>query len=144
VAAWLSCEAADATMSYDRADYDPPRFAVRIAFFIAWAMLNGLEGPLHQEDDQELLGQLRRREITPRKFLEIACDDKLWEADLSDEGNAFARVYYLGRPGVAYFDDYEQVLVAASTDLRAVADSWENYDKIAPLITRRYEAWKNG
>jgi hypothetical protein len=24
-----------------------------------------------------------------------------------------------------------------------VADTWDNYDKIAPAITRRYEEWKN-
>ncbi len=132
-------------MSYDRADYDPSRFAVRIAFFVTWAMLNGLEGQLHQEDDQQLLNQLRQRKITPRSFLEIACDDKFWEEDLSDEGNTFAHSYYVGRPGqITYFKDYEQVFLVEPTNLFAVADNWENYDKIASLISRRYIEWKNG
>jgi len=132
-------------MSYDRADYDPSEYAVRLAFFVTWGMLNGLAGPLHLEEDQKQLSQLRQREITPRKFLEVACDGKFWEEDLNDEGNAFARTYYLRQPEQAnYFEDYAQVLLAGDADLWVIADSWENYDKIAPVIDGRYEQWKKG
>ncbi len=130
-------------MSYDRADYDPTQFSVRIAFFVTWAMLTGLEGQLHKEDDQELLTLLRQREITPREFLETACDYKFWEEDLNDEGNSFARDYYWGQPGQAnYFEDYNWVLLTENADLQAVVDSWSNYDRIAVLINRRYQTWK--
>lgn len=130
-------------MAYDRADNDPARDEVRIAFFITWAMLNGMAGALHLDDDQALLQQLREREITSRKFLEIACDDKFWEEDLSDEGNLFARTYYPQRRGfLNYFDDYKRVFLAEYADLVLVADTWAEYDKIAPVISERYEEWK--
>lgn len=130
-------------MSYDRADYDPTQFSVRIAFFVTWAMLTGLEGKLHKEDNQELLALLRQREITPREFLEDDCDCKFWEEDLSSEGNSFARDYYLGQTNQAnYFQDYEQILLTENADLQTVINSWSNYDKIAVIINRRYQTWK--
>jgi len=130
-------------MAYDRADYDPAKDAIRIAFFVAWAMLNGLAGQLHLEDDQALLRQLNRREMTPRKFLETACDDKFWEEDLSAEGNLFARAYYPQKHGIVnYFDDYKRVFLAEYADLDLVTDSWDNYDKIASAISQCYEEWQ--
>lgn len=130
-------------MSYDRADYDLAKHSVRIAFFVAWTILNGLAGQLHLEDDQKMLVQLRQREITPGKFFEAACDYKFWEEDLNGEGNAFARAYYAKHPDQSgYFEDYTRVLLSDQKELRAVIDCWENYDKIAPAIKERYEQWK--
>ena len=130
-------------MAYDRADNAPSTDAVRIACFVTWAMLNGLLGILHLEDDQALLRQLREREITPRKFLEVACDDKFWEEDLNDAGNLFARVYYPDRCGLLnYFDDYKQVF-SEYAGLSLVTDTWKNYDKIASVVAGRYEQWKH-
>ncbi len=106
-------------------------------------MLNGMAGALHLDDHQALLQQLREREITPCKFLEIACDDKFWEEDLSDEGNLFARAYYSQRREFPnYFDDYKRVFLAEYADLILVTDTWAEYDKIAPVISERYEEWK--
>lgn len=130
-------------MAYDRADNDPARDEVRIAFFIAWAMLSGLAGQVHLEDTQALLRHLHEHEIAPRKFLKIACDDKFWEEDLSAEGNLFARAYYLQRRGLLnYFDDYKRIFLADYANLTLVADTWGNYDKIAPMISGRYEEWR--
>ena len=130
-------------MAYDRADNDPSTDAVRIAFFVAWAMLNGLAGQLHLEDHQELLRQLHQRKITPRKFLEVACDDKFWEEDLSDDGNLFARVYYPQQRGLLnYFDDYREVFLTEYANLSSITDDWNDYDKIEAVVSGRYEQWK--
>jgi hypothetical protein len=144
----------DAAMSYDRADFDysteaellPKGHAgTHIGMFLAWAALNGLESESHRTHSAEALRRLRRREITGREFFEAACKDKFSERDLSEEGNRFAQEYYVdaaGRRG-AYFADYKKVLGARLPSFWHVADTWDNYEKIAVVIGRRYEEWKN-
>ncbi len=141
-------------MSYDRADFDysteaeplPKGHAgTHIGMFLAWAVLNGLEGDSHRQHSGELLERLRRREITGRQFFEAGGKERFAEKDLNDEGNRFAQHYYVdaaGRRG-AYFTDYKQVLAAGLPSFWHVADTWENYEKIAAVITRRYEEWKS-
>ena len=139
-------------MSYDRADNDystedeplPPGHAgTHIGMFLAWAILNGLEDD--QQHSAELLARLRRRELTGRQFFEAACRGKFAEKDLNVEGNAFARQYYSDDTGKRgdYFADYKRVLVRGLPSFWHVADTWDNYDKIAPVVSRRYEEWKN-
>jgi hypothetical protein len=43
----------------------------------------------------------------------------------------------------ACFADYRKVLAAGLPSFWHVADTWENYEKIAAVITRRYEEWKS-
>ena len=132
-------------MSYDRADYDLAKYTVRIAFFVTGAMLSGLAGEMHLEDDQELLAKLYQREVTPGHFFTVACDCKFWEADLNAEGNRFARDYYMQHcTQDGYFEDYARVLLAEYGELESVVDCWANYDKIASVIAVHYERWKNG
>ncbi len=141
-------------MSYDRADFDystddaplPKGHAgTHIGMFLAWAVLNGLESEYHRQHSAQLLERLRRKEITGRQFFEAACKDRFSEKDLNEEGNQFAQYYYVdaaGRRG-AYFSDYKQVLAAGLPSFWHVADNWQNYEKIAAVITRRYEEWKS-
>ena len=141
-------------MSYDRADFDystdaeplpKGHAATHIGMFLAWAVHNGLESDFHRQHSAELLARLRRREITGRQFFEAACRERFSERDLSEEGNAFAHYYYVdeaGRRG-PYFADYKRVLTSALPSFWHVADIWDNYDKIAAVISRRYEEWKN-
>src|SRR5690242_342773 len=128
-------------MAYDRADHDystekeplpKGHAATHIGIFLAWAILNGLENDYHRQRSAELLGQLRRREITGRQFFEGACQEKFAEKDLSPEGNEFAEYYYRDSAGErgAYFADYKQTLTAGLPSFWHVADTWENYDKV--------------
>jgi hypothetical protein len=141
-------------MSYDRADQDysteqeplpKGHAATHIGMFLAWAVINGLENDFHPQHHPDLLARLRRREITGRQFFEAACNGKFAEKDLNPEGNAFAEYYYANEAGErgAYFADYKRVLVTGLPSFWHVADSWANYDKIAPVIAQRFEAWKN-
>jgi hypothetical protein len=141
-------------MSYDRADFDysteteplpKGHAATHIGMFLGWAALNGLESDYHRERSAELLSKLRRREITGRQFFEAACNERFSERDLSEEGNAFAQYYYADEAGErgAYFADYRRVLASSLPSFWHVTDSWDNYDKIAAVIARRYEGWKN-
>lgn len=140
-------------MSYDRADFDysteaeplPKGHAgTHIGMFLAWAVMNNLESDSHHQHSAEELARLRRREITGRQFFEAACKERFSEKDLNDEGNLFAQHYYVdeaGRRG-RYFEDYKKALAAGLPSFWHVADSWENYEKIAAIISRRYNEWK--
>jgi len=141
-------------MSYDRADFDyssdaeplpKGHAATHIGMFLAWAVLNELQSDFHREHYDEQLDKLRRREITGRQFFEAACSERFSERDLNEEGNAFAQHYYVDETGKrgAYFADYKKVLAAGLPSFWHVADTWENYEKIAAVISRRYEEWKN-
>lgn len=140
-------------MSYDRADFDysteddplpKGHAATHIGMFLAWASVHGLLNDFHFEHSKELLQKLSAREITGRQFFEAACREQFGEKDLNVEGNAFAEHYYrnaAGEKGV-YFADYRKVLAPSLPSFWHVADTWENFDKIASVITRRYEQWK--
>ena len=141
-------------MPYDRADYDysteqqplpKGHAATHIGMFLAWAAFNRLLNEYHEQHSTELVGRLRRRQITGRQFFEGACKEQFAEKDLNVEGNSFAEHYYRDTAGKrgAYFADYKKVLAAGLPSFWHVADTWENFEKIAPVITRRYEEWKN-
>ena len=141
-------------MSYDRADFDystdaeplpKGHAATHIGMFLAWAVLNELESDFHRERSAQHLAKLRRREITGRQFFEAACNERFSERDLNEEGNAFAQYYYVDETGKrgAYFADYKKVLAAGLPSFWHVADTWDNYEKIAAVISRRYEEWKH-
>jgi hypothetical protein len=143
------------SVPYDRADFDysteedplpKGHAATHIGMFVAWIVFNDLIGPHHEQNSSVDLARLRRREITGRQFFEAACQGRFWERDLNENGNAFARHYYSEREGQRgrYFDDYKKLLVKRLPSFWHVTDTWENYDRIAPTITQRYNAWKGG
>lgn len=141
-------------MTYDRADWHsggqfPPELppecgGTHIGLFLAWAIMSGLEGELHREDSQEDLLLVRERRMTGRDFLFRACDGKFWDEDLSEEGNAFARWYYSAGGGGygPYLVDYEATLARGLPSLYHVEGTWAAYDRLAPVIDRRYAEWK--
>ena len=141
-------------MSYDRANFDysteadplpKGHAATHVGMFLAWAVINELHSDFLRDHYEELLAKLRRREITGRQFFEAACSERFSERDLNEEGNAFAQHYYVDEAGKrgAYFADYKKVLAAGLPSFWHVANTWENYEKIAAVISRRYEEWKN-
>lgn len=141
-------------MAYDRADFDyssadqplpKGHAATHIGMFLAWAILNGLENDWHRHHFAELMARLRRREITGRQFFDAACKEQFAEKDLNVEGNQFAEYYYRDTAGERgpFFDDYRKTLATGLPSFWHVADSWDNYDKLDPVITRRYLDWKN-
>ena len=126
--------------------------ATHIAMFVAWAMLNGLAGELHTDEFPDDLAKLRHREVTPGGWFLNACDGKLTDEDLSEEGNRFAASYYADQSGLltspgSYLADYEAGLLprqgpfGGSASLYHVPDSWETYAIIDPVIKARYADW---
>lgn len=115
-----------------------------IGMFLTWIIMNHLEGDFLRQESAQALEEVRRRRTTGRDFLFDECDDKMLEEDLNDEGNRFANSYYCGTDGKygAYIADYQITFVDSGMSIYAVADSRENYDRLEPVITRRYVAWK--
>jgi hypothetical protein len=141
-------------VAYDRADWHyggdfppdlpPENGGTHIGMFLAWAICNGLEGELHRAESAEGLAAVRARARTGRDFLFEYCDEKFWEEDLCQEGNAFAAAYYAANGPASYLYDYDRALGTGLPSLYHVEDSWGNYDRIAPVISRRYSAWRSG
>jgi hypothetical protein len=136
-------------MAYDRADWHyggdypeglpPENGGTHIGMFLAWAIMNGLEGQFHRDESPASLAAVRAGQMSGRQFLFKECDGKFWEEDLSDEGNAFAKYYYESN---RYFEDYEAALAEDLPSMYHVQDNWQNYDKIAPVVTQRFGEWK--
>jgi hypothetical protein len=136
-------------MAYDRADWHyggnypsdlpPENGGTHIGMFLAWAAGAGLIGELHVQESADELRKLREREITGCQFLFTVCDEKFWEEDLNAEGNAFAQDYYASDE---YFDDYSKILGDRCETLYHVEDSWENFDRLRPLLDQRLDNWR--
>jgi hypothetical protein len=125
-------------------DLPPEAGGTHIGMFLAWAILRQRISAAHEQEDDVLA--VRRRAKTGRDFLFEACDGKFWDEDLSDEGAAFARVYYQDGHGnihpAGYLADYERVLGGDLKDLYRVADTWPNFDQLAKVIDLRFEQWQ--
>ncbi len=136
-------------MKYDDAEYFFLNFegdeleneagATHIGMFLAWAMLRGLaSSELLASEECE---QLKARTTTGREVVVDWCDCKLFDSDLSPVGNGFASWYYESQ----FLADYAEVFGVsdASTDaFCSVADTWANFDKLAPVLDRRFAQWR--
>jgi hypothetical protein len=122
-------------------DLEPKAGATHIGMFTAWCVLNGFGGELHIENFTDDLDRLRSREVTPGEWFMGACDGKFTDEDLNDEGNAFTAFYYSPEPA-PYLTDYEDTLGHGLASLYHVPDTWHSFDRLSPLISRRYEEWK--
>jgi len=141
--------------SYDRAGWHyggdfpgglpPENGGTHIGMFLAWCIMNNLQGEFHDRESAGGLEAVRERGITGREFLMAECDEKFGDEDLDEEGNRFARAYYeitQEKEEASYLSDYERILSPGLPSLYHVADTWENYDMIAPVISARYQHWR--
>ncbi len=116
--------------------------ATHIGMFVAWAMCNDLAGLIHIEQYPDDLKSLRGRNITPGSWLISICDEKFIDEDLNEEGNQFAIAYFYGdHPRPKYIYDYMQEFLEHD-NVYTVEDSWDSFDRISPIISQRFERWK--
>lgn len=135
-------------MSIDRADWhyggdfpvDLPieNGATHIGMYLTWIIKNNLQSEFLDEEMPDAINDLRKRKISGRDFLLDYCDEKFTEEELSEEGLAFTEDYY----SEDYISDYEATLADGLASIYYVENSWENYDKIAPAISKRFNEWK--
>lgn len=112
--------------------------------YLAWAAGKGLLG---EGFDEATLAPLRARETTGAQLFFDACDGKLTDDDFSDEGNAFTASYY----EASFVADYGRVFAdqmpnggETTDDFCSVPDTWENFDRLAPVLDQRFAQWQQG
>jgi hypothetical protein len=112
-----------------------------IALFMAWAVTRSLESDLHRENAKDELAALRGRKINAAEFFGKICAGRLWDEDLGEEGNAFAKHYY----EKFYIGDYCHL---AEKSFRAhendgdFAGSWEWCEQVQKMLDEQFVYWK--
>ena len=122
-------------------DLPPECGATHIGMYLSWLILGGLIS----QPGLRLLGprltEFRKRSVTGRELLLRELDEKLFDRLLTARGRAFTKSYYTTD---VYFADYEACLGADVPSIYCVHDSWDNFDRLAPLISSRYNRWRTG
>ncbi|AYM77425.1 hypothetical protein D9M09_17710 [Janthinobacterium agaricidamnosum] len=151
-------------MAYDRIDWhsggkypdDLPEEhgGIHIGMFLAWLVHQDMASNFHRTDSAGELRRLLSREITGLQFLIDACDGKLWEEDLNDQGNAFAVDYYDAKSAFArqhgsflqdYCDVFNRHAAAHGFEYPSVyhvENTWEKFDQLKPILDQRYSQWQ--
>lgn len=140
--------------SYDKMDWhyggDFPKNlptengGTHIGMYLTWIINNDLYGDLHRENSMDSIQKVLRREWSGRDFLINECDEKLWEDCMNDRGNKFTKFYYEtldGRDSSYYLEDYVELFGDQVESLYEVENTWDNYDRLKPLIDKRYQEW---
>ncbi len=139
------------TSSIDRAEWHyggdfpkelpPEAGGTHIGLYLAWIIQRDLGSATLRKYTRDSLPLLRQRKITGRELLFTELDEKLFGTLLSKVGRKFTRDYY--ETG-CYIDDYDEVLGGTLPTIYHVEDSWDNYDKLAPVIDGRFARWQQG
>ncbi|MFC5406339.1 hypothetical protein [Cohnella soli] len=151
-------------MAYDRIDWhsggdfpkDLPEESggIHIGMFLAWLACENMLGDFHREESADETKRLKNREITGLQFLIDACDSKLWEEDLNDNGNAFTVDYYdeksqFAQQNGSFLQDYCDVFNRHAEahgfeypSVYHVGNTWENFDRLKPILDQRFSQWQ--
>lgn len=135
---------------YDKAKYHyegrfPSNLPKKQAFvhtglFVAWLAHNNLLTGDITASFREEIASLRKREMSPAGLYELL-DGVLSDDMLNEVGRAFTEAYFDFETG-QYLNDYEEVLCPGLRGFFYVADTWENYDRIAARIDSRFQGWQ--
>jgi hypothetical protein len=112
---------------------------VHTAMYLGWIIDNDLYSDEFAEEE-EIIAQFRQRQTRATAVYKW-WDGCLVDDMLSDEGNAFSHFYFDFDKG-QYLADYEELLASGLPSLYHVSDTWENYEKMAARIDKRYADWK--
>lgn len=114
-----------------------------IGMYLAWLILNDHVQEDWKEEFSNALDRVKSREMIGRDFLMECLDETLPEEFMTDEALEFTGEYYVS----SYIDDFAKALSGEDTDSEFAVylhdDTWENYDKVEPLISAKFEQWKN-
>ena len=123
------------------ADLPPENGGTHIGMFLAWVILRDLTSRALERAAGAKVQELIDRKITGRSLLFDALDEKFFDGLLNMAGKAFVRDYYETN---CYISDYDMVLGTGLPSTYHVADTWENYDKIAAVLNDRFHRWQRG
>jgi hypothetical protein len=119
----------------------PENGGTHIGMYLAWIIQHGLASAVLQKYARDSLPLLRKRKITGRQLLFSELDEKFFYGLLTKVGKDFTRDYYETE---CYIGDYAAALGCNLPTLYHVEDTWENYDRVAPLIDQRFSGWQQG
>lgn len=112
---------------------------IHIGYYLTWLVDNNLFDHHNNLIAITEIQKIKNRTIKGTQFLKEFLDGVLIDEDLTAIGNEFSYYYY--EKGT-YFDDYFEVLCEDLPTIYHIQDSWENYNKIKPIIDKRYNDWK--
>ncbi|MEM9494780.1 MAG: hypothetical protein AAGA09_02160 [Pseudomonadota bacterium] len=115
--------------------------SVHIGFYLSWAARRELLSAFTKEEAGADLHKVLKRENSPIHLIDL-WDGKFLDDMLSDEGNRFSKTYY-GSPDATYLRDFTETFEKAGMEIYRIDPSWENYDKIEPVLDRRYQEWRS-
>lgn len=134
---------------YDKAKYHyegdfPEDLADEQAFVITALYLGWIvDHDLYSEEfaeEEALIASFKQRKIHATEVYK-GWDGCLVDDMLNKEGNAFSRFYFDFEKG-QYLADYEELLLGELPSLYHIADTWENYARLAARIDQRYAEWQ--
>jgi hypothetical protein len=112
---------------------------VHTGLFFAWLVNNGLMSDFFIEETGGEIEKLKTRKISP-SALYMHWDGALIGELLNDNGFNFAMSYFDFDKGT-YMEDYEKTFNVTGDQVFTVKDTWDNYDKIKPMIDVAYKKW---
>lgn len=133
-------------VAYDKAKWhyggDFPRWTpkrrafVHTGFFLVWLVDRRMVSDLLATESAKRVAAIRARRGRPSD-LYVEWDGVLASEMLNDLGNAFARDYYELR----FLEDYASVFADAAP--YGVRGSWQEYERLAPLLDERFDEWRS-
>ena len=107
---------------------------VHTGMFIGWLIEHDLINEEFNEEFVSEISMVKKKEITPTKFFEDFLDGVFSNDIIIPSAIDFVEKYYAEQ----YSSDYETALGDELPSLYYVRDTWDNYNKIAEVITKRY------
>jgi hypothetical protein len=138
-----------AMTNIDRADWHyggnypaglpPENGGTHIGIYLAWIIQRGLGSRKLKTFAAGMLQQVLDRKATGRDLLFSELDEKFFPELLTPEAQRFTKSYYESNE---YVNDYARVLGGSLETLYHVHDTWDNYDRMAPVLDERFAEWK--
>jgi hypothetical protein len=116
---------------------------VHTGLYVAWLVDNNFyEEDFKSENDEAVLKHLKRQ-TSPVKFYELQLDGVFDAEGLTQEAIKFTSHYFDFENG-KYLEDYFSILDPNDElpSLFHVEDSWENFEKLKPVLNERLREWR--
>ena len=120
---------------------DEQQAFVPFGMLLGWFVDTDMVSDDFRTEAGKQLERVRRRSLTGPKLYEWA-DGVLTDDMLSEVGDKFAR-HYVGGGGARYLQDFRRTLCSGEQSEFDVEDSWENYEKLKPIIDATLALWKS-
>lgn len=113
---------------------DDGRETLKFGLLTAWLADHRLLEPGLERDAARAVASVRFHDMKGSEFLSTVLHGELRARHVSEPGRAFLRGYL----GGGYANDFDAAFRAAS----AREDEWHFYDRLAPVITRAWQTFR--